>query len=40
MNLGESYVTVSISEPFHKTNGAAYRYKLIAAIIHLAEQEE
>jgi hypothetical protein len=36
--VGESCVTVSISEPFRKSNGANYRYKLIAAIMPLAAQ--
>jgi hypothetical protein len=31
--LGASCITVSISEPFRKSDGAYYRYKLIAAII-------
>lgn len=38
-DLGESCITVSISEPFRKSNGADFRYKLIAAIIPLACQE-
>lgn len=38
--LGASCITISISEPFRKSNGSDYRYKLIAAIIPLAGEEE
>lgn len=39
-DLGESCITISMSEPFRKSNGDAYRYKLIAAIIPLVGHEE
>jgi len=39
-DLGESCITISVSEPFRKSNGDAYRYKLIAAIIPLAGHED
>lgn len=31
--LGECCLTISLSEPFQKSNGQPYRYKLVAAII-------
>jgi hypothetical protein len=31
--LGECCLTISLSEPFQKTSGQSYRYKLVAAII-------
>lgn len=30
--LGECCITISLSEPFQKSNGSSYRYKLVAAI--------
>ncbi len=38
--LGASCITVSISEPFRKSNGVDYRYKLIAAIIPWTGKED
>lgn len=31
--IGECCLTISLGEPFQKSNGQAYRYKLVAAII-------
>jgi hypothetical protein len=38
--LGTSCITVSISEPFRKSNGAVNRYKLIASIIPWMDKED
>lgn len=35
--LGECCLTISLGEPFQKTNGQSYRYKLVAAIIRRDE---
>lgn len=35
--LGECCLTISLSEPFQKSNGQSYRYKLVAAIIRRDE---
>lgn len=35
--LGECCLTISLGEPFQKTNGQSYRYKLVAAIIRREE---
>jgi hypothetical protein len=35
--LGECCLTISLGEPFQKSNGQSYRYKLVAAVIRREE---